>query len=300
MKIDRQMTILNLLIKYGSVTTPFLAERLEVSKRTVNRDIEDLCYAGIPIITKQGNGGGIALMDGYTLDKTLLKKGDWENIVAALKGLGSVSSSGNIDNLLTRLPVDKEQLKNGSGNIIIDLASYYKLSLSTKIDDLDKAINNFSIVNFLYYSHRGKSRRQVEPYKIIFQWSDWYLLGLCLEKEDFRMFKLNRLWDLVVEDLKYRPRVIDESQLQFNEHLTDEHKFKAVFSKAVEYLLVEAYGPDSYEEKEGHLLFNGSYTKLDYITSWLLSFGNNVKVLEPEELIQHMIKNAPKFCEYLE
>ena len=291
------MTILNLLIKYGKVTTPFLAERLEVSKRTVNRDIEDLCYAGIPIITKQGNNGGIALMDGYTLDKTLLKKGDWENIVAALKGLGSVSSSGNIDNLLTRLPVDKEQLINGSGNIIIDLASHYKLSLSSKIDSLDMAIHNFRTVNFLYYNHNGKSIRRIEPYKIMFQWSDWYLLGFCKEKEDFRMFKLNRLWDLVVEDLKYHPRPVEESLLQFSEYFTDEHTFKAVFRKEVEYLLVESYGPTSYEEKEGQLYFTGSYTNLNYITSWLLGFGDNVKVLEPKELVQHLKEHAMKFYE---
>ena len=180
MKIDRQMTILNLLIKNRSVTMPFLAQRLEVSKRTINRDIEDLCCAGIPITTKQGKGGGVAIMEGYTLDKTLFKKGDWESIIVALKGLRSVSFSDNIDNLLTRLPVDKEQLKNGSGNIIIDLASHYKPSLSKKIDELDKAINNLSVVNFIYYSNSGKSRRQVEPYKIVFQWSDWYLLGYCM------------------------------------------------------------------------------------------------------------------------
>lgn len=288
------MTIINLLIKHSCVTTAYLAERLEVSKRTVTRDIEDLCYAGIPIVTKQGNGGGIGLMEGYTMDKTLLKKGDWEQIVIALKGLASVSVKGNIEDLLARLPVAKEQLSMASDNIMIDLASHYKLSLSTKIEELDSAISHMNLVNFVYYSPRGKSRRQVEPYRIIFRWSDWYLFGFCLDKKDYRMFKLNRLWDLVIEDFQYEPKVIPESLLQFDEHFTDEHGFVAEFSKEVAYLLVEAYGPDSYEEKEEYLLFKGTYTNLDYITRWLLGFGNQVKVLEPESLKEHLIKNRPK------
>ena len=64
MKIDRLIGILSVLLRCEQVTAPELAERFEVSRRTINRDIEALCKAGIPIATSQGSGGGISIMDG--------------------------------------------------------------------------------------------------------------------------------------------------------------------------------------------------------------------------------------------
>ena len=72
MKIDRLIGILSVLLQKEKTTAPELAERFEVSRRTINRDIEDLCRAGIPIRTSQGTGGGISIMDGYRMDRTIL------------------------------------------------------------------------------------------------------------------------------------------------------------------------------------------------------------------------------------
>ncbi len=66
MKIDRLIGILSILLQEEKTTAPELAERFEVSRRTINRDIEDLCKAGIPIKTAQGTGGGISIMDGLS------------------------------------------------------------------------------------------------------------------------------------------------------------------------------------------------------------------------------------------
>jgi len=65
MKIDRQIGILSMLLQKDTVTAPYLAEKFEVSRRTINRDIEDLCKAGIPIVTKQGVNGGISIMENW-------------------------------------------------------------------------------------------------------------------------------------------------------------------------------------------------------------------------------------------
>ena len=72
MKIDRMIGILSILLQQEKVTASYLAEKFEVSRRTINRDIEALCMAGIPLVTKQGTGGGISIMEGYKLDRTLL------------------------------------------------------------------------------------------------------------------------------------------------------------------------------------------------------------------------------------
>ena len=65
MKIERLIGILSVLLQRDKVTAPELAELFEVSRRTINRDIEALCTAGIPILTTQGINGGIRIMDGY-------------------------------------------------------------------------------------------------------------------------------------------------------------------------------------------------------------------------------------------
>ena len=72
MKIGRLIGILSVLLQKDQVTAPELAEQFEVSRRTINRDIDDLCKAGIPILTTQGSGGGISIMEGYRMDRTLL------------------------------------------------------------------------------------------------------------------------------------------------------------------------------------------------------------------------------------
>ena len=111
MKIDRLIGILSILLQEEKITAPELAERFEVSRRTINRDIEDLCRAGIPIFTSQGAGGGISIMDGYRMDRTILTSRDMQMILAGLRSLDSVSVSHYYGQLM-------EKLKAGSSDVI--------------------------------------------------------------------------------------------------------------------------------------------------------------------------------------
>ena len=103
MKIDRMIGILSLLLQKEKMTAPELAEHFEVSKRTINRDIDDLCKAGIPICTTQGVGGGIQIMDGYRMDRTLLTSRDMQMIMAGLRSLDSVSGSHYYSQLMDKI-----------------------------------------------------------------------------------------------------------------------------------------------------------------------------------------------------
>lgn len=80
MKIDRLIGILSILLQKETITAPALAEQFEVSRRTISRDIDTLCQAGIPIVTRQGINGGISIMDGYTIDRTLLTGSEMKDI----------------------------------------------------------------------------------------------------------------------------------------------------------------------------------------------------------------------------
>ncbi len=128
MKIDRLVSIISILLQKEKVTTTYLAEKFEISKRTILRDIDSLNKAGIPIVTTQGNGGGVSIMDNYKLDKTLLSSNDLRSIIAGLKGLDSVSGTNQYRQLMEKLnAVDIDN------QFIIDLSSWDKSAFANKI-----------------------------------------------------------------------------------------------------------------------------------------------------------------------
>ena len=136
MKIDRMIGILSILLQQEKVTASYLAEKFEVSRRTINRDIEALCMAGIPLVTKQGTGGGISIMEGYKLDRTLLNASELQAILAGLYSLDSISQTSRYAMLMEKLSVGASKLLAGDSHILIDLSSWHKESLPPKIEQI--------------------------------------------------------------------------------------------------------------------------------------------------------------------
>ena len=161
MKIDRLIGILSILLQEEKTTAPELAERFEVSRRTINRDIEDLCKAGIPIKTAQGTGGGISIMDGYRMDRTILSSKDMQMILAGLRSLDSVSGSRYYSQLMEKIQTGSSEFISGRDSMLIDLSSWYKGSLAPKIEVIQSAIENRRIIRFKYYAPSGESNRRV-------------------------------------------------------------------------------------------------------------------------------------------
>jgi len=293
MKIDRLIGIINILQQNKKVTAPYLAKKFEVSRRTINRDIEDICRAGIPIVTTQGKGGGISIMDGFNLNTTLFTVEELQAIFTGLKSLDSVSHTSHADRLARKI-TGKDSVIPVSDNILIDLSSYYKDSLAAKIELLKKAINLKRLVSFHYYYNKGEADKLIEPYLIVFKWSSWYIFGFCTERQDFRMYKLNRLWNLYIAETEFVAREIPEKILNFDGHYPDDYVITAVFDSSEKYRLIEEYGLDCYTEtEEGRLLFRHGFTNTDVMISWLLSFGDRVEVIEPVE-VREQVRNIAK------
>lgn len=284
MKLDRLIGILAILLQKDKVTAPELAERFEVSRRTILRDVEELCMAGIPVITTQGGDGGISIAEGFSLEKGLLNTEELQSVLTGLKGLGSVSDSDYIKELIKKLSPYEARV---SDNIVIDLASHYKASLTQKINLLNSAITNHWLVAFDYYSPEGHRNRIVEPYRITYKWSSWYVLCFCTETSDFRLFKLNRLWNIKLMDKHFTSRAIPENKKTLDDVFTDEDSVTILLDSSAEYLLIEAYGPDSYEKQaDGRLKATISYTNKDFIMSWILGFGDKAVILSPSEMLE--------------
>ncbi len=291
MKIDRMLGIVMILLQKDKVTAPYLAEKFEVSKRTINRDIDALCMAGIPIVTTQGGNGGISIADGYRIDKSVLTYDEMQKLVTALKGMDSISSEAGTEQLLNKFFVKKDQVLSIKDSIIINLASHYKSDLADKITVIREAILDNKLISFRYYSSKGDAERTIEPYYLAFQWSAWYVFGYCKERRDFRLFKLNRLCELKNTGLKFEPREIAEGHKDFDHYFTDEYQITILFDPEVKYRLIDEYGRESFEvNEEGKLLFRMGFTNKNYMLSWILSFGDKAEVLYPKGL-KHEIRS---------
>lgn len=298
MKIDRLIGILSVLLQKEKVTAPELAEQFEVSRRTINRDIEDLCRAGIPICTSQGAGGGIYIMDGYRMDRTLLTSKDMQVILAGLRSLDSVSGSRYYSQLMEKIQAGSSNFVSGKDSILIDLSSWYKDTVAPRIELIQAAIEERKLLTFQYYAPGGDSVRTIEPCYLVFKWSSWYVWGWCRSREDFRMFKLNRMDALCKEEAGFVPREVPVPDLSAEKIFPKEIRVKALFSKDSKWRLIEEFGMHSFTEREdGTLLFTADYTDKEHLISWLLTFGAKVQVLEPAEVREELIRTAGDILE---
>ncbi len=284
MKIDRLLGILTILLQKEKATAPELAERFEVSRRTILRDIDTLCQAGIPVTTTRGGDGGISIMEGYKIQKSVLTTAELQHLIAGLKGLDSVSETSYMEQLLLKLAPENQAVVSLPGSMVIDLSSHYKDSLSDKIGRIRQAIGEKRRIAFDYYDSKGVSRRKIEPAIIEFRWNAWYVFGGCCLRRDFRRFKLNRLWELQITDEPFTERPVPVEEARKTDPFPDEEYLRVWFSRKARYRLIETYGLRDYEETEDGLLFTLPYTNKDYIFSWLLGFGPDAEVLSPPVL----------------
>ncbi len=290
MKLDRMLGILTILLQRDSITAPELAERFEVSRRTIGRDIDAMCMAGIPVVTRQGSGGGITIAEGFKLDKSVLTAEELSDIIAALKGIGSAMERPAIERVLDKLRANADTVVSLREPVIIDLASHGRGELTGKIELIKRAALSGHVVEFDYVYEKGEVRRRIEPYFVIFQWTAWYAFGFCLERSDFRLFKLQRLWNLRLCGERFVPREIPPDKRDFKAWFEKdkENKLVALFDPSAKYQLIDTYGLDCYEELDEGLRFEIEFTKRGYILGWLLGFGGRVKVLAPEYLAEDL------------
>ena len=284
MKMERLIGILSILLQKEKVTAPELAEQFEVSRRTIQRDIESLCRAGIPISTAQGAGGGISIMEGYRVDRTVLNAPEMQAILAGLRSLDSVSGTRRYAQLMEKLSAGTGGLVPGGAHMFIDLSSWYKTSLPPKIERIQGAIEQHRTIRFTYYSPKEESVRTVEPSYLVFHWSTWYVWGWCQSRQDFRLFKLNRMTELASGE-PFEPRPASLPDLEPERIFPTRYQVTVLFDPACRWRLVEEYGVDRFTvEPDGKLRFTGGFPDADSVLSWVLTFGDKAELLEPEEL----------------
>ena len=295
MKIDRLIGILSILLQRDKVTSQELAEKFEVSRRTILRDIESINTAGIPIVSEQGQGGGISIMEGYKIERTLLSSDDMQAILSGLKSLDSVSGTNRYRQLMEKLSADDMTSVNVDNHIIIDLSSWDKSAIADKIELIKHAIEQRHIITFRYFSPSGESKRRIEPYHLIFQWSAWYVWGYCTEREDYRMFKLTRMTELVITDDRCEDRVVPEYTSDKLRHTKGEIRAAVKFDTSVKWRIIDEFGADFLKyDDSGDLVMEFTWSDKHSFFNYILTFGDSAEIVSPPEYRQEFAELAKK------
>jgi len=204
MHIMRLFRLLYLLLETGGLTAHALALRLEVSPRTIYRDIEVLGAAGVPVYCQRGKNGGIRLLPGYSVSRALLSGGEQREILAALQGL-QATGAGNLENALSKLAALFSPAGAGESNswVAVDFSDWGQMS-ARLFDALKGAVIEKQVVTFRYWGTSGReSARTAEPLQLWFKHRTWYLRAWCRTRQASRLFKLSRIQDLRVLDERF-------------------------------------------------------------------------------------------------
>lgn len=291
MQISRLFQIIYILLEKGTTTATELAGRFEVSVRTIYRDIDALCQAGIPIYTSQGKGGGISMSGQFILNKSLLSEKEQDEILIALQSLSAVRFP-ELDEVLFKL--SSLFKKSDISWIEVDLSSWGGGEADKEIFSLLKnAILEQRVVRFSYFGVSGeKSVRSVEPFKLLFKDKAWYLQGYCLQRMAARTFKITRMTGIDVTD---EPCI----HLNVQEPASDSEEEKHIREKVCLKLKISAEGAyrvyDDFEEKDIMKNEDGSYTVIvsmpggEWLYSYLFSFGALLEILEPQSIRKEFI-----------
>ncbi|WP_207695829.1 hypothetical protein DOK67_0001454 [Enterococcus sp. DIV0212c] len=297
MKIDRLLSLVNLLAANDRMTAKGLAERLEVSKRTIYRDIETLNLAGIPIVSYSGISGGYGIVEGYKVNKHIFSTEDISTILTGLSAIQSISTSANISPLLAKI-APNTKIQQPQSDLLIDLSSWFTPNEGkNKLNDLRQAIAMQRLIVIQYHSKKGYSERKIEPYKLVFKASHWYLYGFCLKRKAFRLFKLTRIqtYDLLDEGFEPRPleviKLTVESRIDDLESMVTPETQQVIltYEQKDKLYLIDKLGAEFFEEQDeatavGTIvfpLFNQEKT-VDFI----LRFQDKVRVIEPPIIVE--------------
>lgn len=298
MKFEIMLKILFELLSKKTVNAKYLAEKYEVSVRSIHRYVSTLEFAGVPIYTVRGKTGGFSLIDTYRLSSNFLTANEFEQTVTTLQAITDTVPNKTLSNVILKL---KSTFKNSyqdfdlkSGNLIIDAGPWGDTKgYKTKLLVIENAIENNNVLTINYHDRNGVvSKRDIEPHVIVFKQGLWYVYAYCRLRNEFRFFKTGRIESANILNEKFTRREISKNDLPLNFwHNTIETKEvymeidKKCLSDVEEWLGIENVQ-----------LVNGKHVATvnlpfdDGLVSKIISYGDGIKVVYPNELKEKIKK----------
>ena len=289
---NRLFEIIYILLERKKVTAKELAEKFEVSTRTIYRDIDLLSASGIPIYAVKGKDGGISILDNYVLDKSLLSEEEQNQILFSIQAMKKINGQDEKDilNKMSRL-----FNKKVDDWIKVDFSNWGKEALQDKRFDMIKtAILDKKLIEFTYYnSNSEKTKRIVEPLQIYFKDKSWYLIVYCRVKNDYRIFKMARMKELKLCNEHFEreiPNEYEDKSIDFKTILLE----LEISNKLAYRVYDEFENEEITKNKDGNFIIKVEYPENEWIYGYILSFGEYIKVISPESIKDIIKKKAQK------
>lgn len=279
---SRLFEIVYILLQKKKVTAKELADRFEVSTRTIYRDIEVLSSANIPIYASKGKDGGIGLLDEYVLNKAILSEEDQNQILFALQSITNIAGQKEEEILNKLSTLFNRKVEDW---IKIDFVNWGKdRKNEERFCMIKTAILNKKSIEFVYYNSNGEeSKRIVEPLRIWFKDKSWYLISYCTKKEDYRIFKISRMKEVKILDKTFErelPEVEKEEKYNLKSVLLE-----LEIGKEMAYRVYDEFESEEISKKEnGNFIVKVEYPEGEWIYGFILSFGEHIKVLSPDKV----------------
>ncbi len=279
---NRLFEIVYILLQKKKVTAKELADRFEVSTRTIYRDIETLSMANIPIYASKGKDGGIGILDEYVLNRTILSEEEQNQILFALQSIKKVVGQEE-EAVLSKLSTLFN--KKVEDWIKIDFSNWDRDSeKEDRFNKIKTAILNRKQIEFVYYNSNGEeSKRIVEPLRIWFKDKSWYLISYCMTKEDYRIFKISRMKEIRILDKTFE-RELPEEKKEENYNLGS-ISLELEISKEMAYRVYDEFESEEISKnKKGDFIIKVEYPEGEWVYGFILSFGEYIKVLSPDKV----------------
>jgi len=290
MKVDRLVSMILILLDQQRVGAQELADRFEVSVRTIYRDMEAINQAGIPVRSTSGIGGGFEIMEQYKLDRKVFSTDDLSTILMGLSSLSGLMRGDELVNALAKvrsfIPADRaKSIELRANQIYIDLSPWIgNRNVQPYLERIKTALQQSRLLSFEYAGRHGtKTARITEPYQLVLKGNHWYLHCYCHTRKDFRLFKLARMSELRVEEEEFTPREFPKPQLDASEVIVKMQTIikirihQSILDRVLDFCTQEDVSPDGDEQ----YIVQFPFIENDYYYGILLSFGEKCECLEP-------------------
>lgn len=300
MRLDRLLEIVIILLNRRQITARELADRFEVSVRTIYRDIEAINLAGVPVVSTQGQGGGFTVLETFRIDRQVLTLDDMASIAAALRGVHGVladpDSRRALEKITALVPGERSGEFAARSEMLVIRPNPYGLpdSLRDAVQRLHQAIIANRPVEFAYRDVKGvETLRRVEPHTLILYGPVWYLYGWCRLREDWRLFRLSRIRAVTEKGTPFTRRVVDWERALAAQGETPLEEVRLRFNPAVRTRIEDIFGYDAvHEGPDGTLNALFRWPVDDWVTGFLLGFGPDAEVLAPPALRERIRERA--------
>lgn len=292
MQESRLFKIIYYLMENGKSTAPELAEKLEVSIRTIYRDIDIISSVGVPIYVTTGRNGGIQIDDSFILDRLILSDKEKEDIITALKSVSIVDdrNSDTLSKLSTIFNTKNEDW------LEVDFSRWgNKAQDNTMFQKLKEAIISRKMLCIVYANTRGEViERVICPLKMVYKAKNWYIKSFCMNKSDFRIFKLTRIIQARDMEKNFDPMEFPQEKKEIKANCEN---IILRFPQEMAYRIYDEFEVDEINQDDnGDFIISATMPIDEWLIGYLLSFGSKVCIIEPKYLKKIVYNEAKKIC----